>query len=165
MSLLYFCIEVQLIYNIMLVLGVQQSDSVLCVCVCVCVCCAVLSYSVISDSLWPQGLQPARLLCPWNFPGKNTGLGCYFLLQEYLPNLGIEPMSPVLAGRFFTPASTGKSLSLSLSLYVYIYIFGLFPIIDYYKTLNIFTFLCYIVILYCLSDTNYYACCYFWFKG
>ena len=26
-------------------------------------------------------LQPARLLCPWDFPGKNTGVGCHFLLQ------------------------------------------------------------------------------------
>ena len=32
-------------------------------------------------SLWPHGLQPARLLCPWDFPGKNTGVGCHFLLQ------------------------------------------------------------------------------------
>ena len=30
------------------------------------------------------GLQPARLLCPWNVLGKNTGLGCHFLLQEAL---------------------------------------------------------------------------------
>ena len=28
----------------------------------------------------PHG-QPARILCPWNFPGKNTGVGCHFLLQ------------------------------------------------------------------------------------
>ena len=27
-------------------------------------------------------LQPARLLCPWNLPGKNTGVGCHFLLQH-----------------------------------------------------------------------------------
>ena len=26
-------------------------------------------------------LQPSKLLCPWNFPGKNTGVGCHFLLQ------------------------------------------------------------------------------------
>ena len=37
--------------------------------------------SVMSDSLQPHGLQPARLLCPWNFPGKNTGAGCHFLFQ------------------------------------------------------------------------------------
>ena len=28
----------------------------------------------MSDSLWPHGLQPARLLCPWNSPGRNTGI-------------------------------------------------------------------------------------------
>ena len=37
--------------------------------------------SGVSDSLRPRGLQPTRLLCPWNFPGKNTGVGCHFLLQ------------------------------------------------------------------------------------
>ena len=41
----------------------------------------VLSHSVMSNALWPQGLQSTRLLCPWNFPGKNTGVGCHFLLQ------------------------------------------------------------------------------------
>ena len=35
----------------------------------------------MSDSLWPHGLQPTRLLCPWDFPGKNTRVGCDFLLQ------------------------------------------------------------------------------------
>ena len=33
----------------------------------------VKSHSVVSNSLWPHGLQPARFLCPWNSPGKNTG--------------------------------------------------------------------------------------------
>ena len=32
-----------------------------------------------------HGLQPARLLCPWDFPGKNTGVGCHFLLQGIFP--------------------------------------------------------------------------------
>ena len=36
--------------------------------------------SVMSDSLWPHGLQPARLLCPWNFPGKNIRVGLHFFL-------------------------------------------------------------------------------------
>ena len=33
------------------------------------------------DSVWPHGLQPTRLPHPWDFPGKNTGVGCHFLLQ------------------------------------------------------------------------------------
>ena len=40
----------------------------------------------MSNSLWPHGLQPARLLCPWNLPGKkNTGAGCHFILQGIFP--------------------------------------------------------------------------------
>ena len=31
--------------------------------------------------LWPHGLYPDRLLCPWDSPGKNTGVDCHFLLQ------------------------------------------------------------------------------------
>ena len=41
----------------------------------------VLSPSVMSDSLSPYGVQPARLLCPWDSPGKNTGVGCQALPQ------------------------------------------------------------------------------------
>ena len=37
--------------------------------------------SVTSDSSQLHGLQPARLLCPWHVPGKNTGVGFHFLLQ------------------------------------------------------------------------------------
>ena len=36
--------------------------------------------SVVSNSLQPLGLQSTRLLCPWDFPGKNPGVGCHFLL-------------------------------------------------------------------------------------
>ena len=35
----------------------------------------------MSDSVRPQRRQPNRLLCPWASPGKNTGVGCHFLLQ------------------------------------------------------------------------------------
>ena len=41
--------------------------------------------SVVSDSLWPHGLQPARLLCPWNSPDKNTGVSSHFFLQGIFP--------------------------------------------------------------------------------
>ena len=41
----------------------------------------MLSHSVMSDSLRLHGLQPVRLLCPQNFPGKITGVGCHFLLH------------------------------------------------------------------------------------
>ena len=40
-----------------------------------------VSHSAMANSLQPRGLQPARLLCPWNSPGKNTGVGSHSLLQ------------------------------------------------------------------------------------
>ena len=40
-----------------------------------------VSPSVVSDSLRSHGLSPTRLLCPWDSPGKNTGVGSHFLLQ------------------------------------------------------------------------------------
>ena len=42
----------------------------------VCVC------AQLCPTLQSHGLWPARLLCPWNFPGKNTEGGCHFLLQR-----------------------------------------------------------------------------------
>ena len=42
-------------------------------------CCWVAS--VVSDSVWPHGQQPTRLLCPRDSLGKNTGVGCHFLLH------------------------------------------------------------------------------------
>ena len=38
--------------------------------------------------LRPGGLEPARLLCPWDSPGKNTGSGCRLLLQRIFPTQG-----------------------------------------------------------------------------
>ena len=63
--------------------------------VCVCVCVCVLSRSVVSNPLWPHGLQPTRLLCPWDFPGKNTGASCHFLLQGILLIQASNPVSRV----------------------------------------------------------------------
>ena len=40
----------------------------------------LLSHSVVSDSVRPHRQQPTRLLCPWDSPDKNTGVGCHFLL-------------------------------------------------------------------------------------
>ena len=42
-----------------------------------------------TDWLWPT-----RLLHPWDFAGKNTGVGCYFLLQESFPTQGLNPGLP-----------------------------------------------------------------------
>ena len=42
---------------------------------------SVSLYTDVSDSLQPHGLGAPRLLGPWDFPGKSTGVGCHFLLQ------------------------------------------------------------------------------------
>ena len=42
-------------------------------------------------TLQPHGLQPARLLCPWDFPGRSTGVGCHFLLQGIFLTQRLNP--------------------------------------------------------------------------
>ncbi|KAM7241367.1 hypothetical protein CapIbe_007939, partial [Capra ibex] len=44
-----------------------------------------------SYSLRPHGLQQAQLCCPWNFPGKNTGVVGHFLFQGIFPSQGSNP--------------------------------------------------------------------------
>ena len=43
-------------------------------------CCCYIT-SVVSNSVRPHRWKPTRLPCPWDSPGKNTGVGCHFLLQ------------------------------------------------------------------------------------
>ena len=47
---------------------------------CSCCCCRQVT-SVVSNSVRPHRRQPTRLPRPWDSPGKNTGVGCHFLLQ------------------------------------------------------------------------------------
>ena len=60
-----------------------------------CLCCAVLSRAVMSDSLWPHGLQAARLLCPWGFSRHY-----HALLQGIFPTQGSKVSC--IAGGFLT---------------------------------------------------------------
>ena len=46
----------------------------------ICICCSLVA-KLCPTFLWPHGQSPAMLLCLWNFPGKNTRMGCHFLLQ------------------------------------------------------------------------------------
>ena len=57
-------------------------------------CACALSHSVVSDSLRPHGLQPTRLLCPWDSPGKNPGVGCQALPQGLFPTQELNPGLP-----------------------------------------------------------------------
>ena len=64
--------------------GVKQfcvlAFMVLSACCCSCCCCCYVA-SVVSDSVRPHRQKPTRLSRPWDSPGKNTGVGCHFLLQ------------------------------------------------------------------------------------
>ena len=85
--------------------GSQDLEHRLNSCGCCCCCCVA---SVVSDSVRPQRRQPTRLPHPWDSPGKNTGVGCHFLLQcmkvksesevtQSFPTL-IDPMDCSLPG-------------------------------------------------------------------
>ena len=55
---------------------------------------------VVSDPQQPHGLQPSRLLCPWDFPGKSTGVGCLYLPELATMHLqwvgvAIQPFCPL----------------------------------------------------------------------
>ena len=67
-----------------------------CIFPCISLCCAVLRCSVMSDSLRPQGPQPARLLCPWGFSRQEYWIGLPCPPSWDLPNPGIEPSTPAL---------------------------------------------------------------------
>jgi len=55
---------------------------------------AVLSHSVVSNSLQPQGLQPSRFLWPWGFSRQEYSVGCHVLLQGIFPTQGSNPGLP-----------------------------------------------------------------------
>ena len=61
-----------------------------------------------SNSLQPHGFQLTKILCPWDSPGKNTGVGCHFLLQGIFPQPRGQPESLSVASSFFTIEPPGK---------------------------------------------------------
>ena len=63
---------------------------------------------LVAHSQWPHGLQPTRLLCPWNSSGKNTGVGCYSLLQGIFLTQGLNPS--LLQCRRITVSATREAL-------------------------------------------------------
>ena len=89
--------------------------------------CSVIS--VVSNSVRPYGLQPARLLCLWGFLGKNTGVGCHTFLQGIFTTQGSNPCLlhlPALASESCTTSAMWEahvniyvppSISMSQSLF------------------------------------------------
>ena len=62
-----------------------------------------------------HGLYPTRLLCPRDFPGKNTGVDCYFLLQGIFNDPGIESSSPALQADSLPPSHKDQALHSTFS--------------------------------------------------
>ena len=79
----------------------------------------------MSDFLWPQGLQPARLLCPWGFLKQEywSGLLCPPPGGGGLPNPGIEPRSPILQVDSLRTEPPGKPKNLSLVNFFFFFFF------------------------------------------
>ena len=69
--------------------------------------CAVLSCSIVSYSVAPW---TARLLCPWESPGKNTVVSCHFLLQGIFLTWGLNPGLPDCRWNFYHLSHQGKIL-------------------------------------------------------
>ena len=69
--------------------------------------CCVLSCSVIPVLFDPIDYT-TRLLCPWHVPGKNTGVGCHFLLQGIFLTQGLNPFLLHWQVDSFTTRATGK---------------------------------------------------------
>ena len=77
--------------KVVLITETSVVNTFFCMCVYVCVCVYACTHThVLSRVLLiaTHGLQPSRLLCPWDFTGKNTGVACQFLLQGIFPTQG-----------------------------------------------------------------------------
>jgi len=89
---------------------------------CISRAAAVLSHSIMSDSLQPLELWPQRLLCAWNSPGKNSGASCHSPLQRssrprlqnskicWTQRLGWDHSKPLITNRAFLCGSAVKNL-------------------------------------------------------
>ena len=70
------------------ILSKQSMLSVTHFCVCTCVCVWAQSPRRVRLFVTPRIVAYQAPLCPWDFPGKNTGVGCHFLLQGFFPTQG-----------------------------------------------------------------------------
>ena len=76
----------------------------------------------MSDSLRPHGLQPTRLLCPWDFPGSSTGVDCHFLLQGIFLTQGLNPGLPYCRHTLYRLSHQGSHNTVSI-LHTWTYMF------------------------------------------
>ena len=91
-------------------------------------CCSLVAKSCLT-LLWSHGLYLTRLLCPWDFPGKNTGVGCHFLLWG--SDCTCVSGSPA-AGRFFTRSHLGNPIYMCVCIHMYLIWYKM----EYYPTIK-----------------------------
>ena len=89
---IYIYIILQILFHYQLLQDIEYNS----LCYTVSLCCLSILYVVVvcaqsCPTLWPHGLQSTSLLCLWDFPGKNTGAGCQFLLQFCMQCVSINP--------------------------------------------------------------------------
>ena len=133
-----------------------------------CCCLVAKSYQTLFQ---PQGLQPIRLLCPWDFPGKSTGVGCHVFLQGISPDQELNPCllhwqadslplscqgSPSLhLGCFFPEVPPPSYLCLSKILHAFQ---GLLKMLDFYEVFLVSSVNFTPIVLYCFYGTYCIAC-------
>ena len=93
----------------------------MCVCTYIWFCCLVAE--LYPTLLQPHGLYPFRFFCSWDFPGKNIGVGCYFLLQRISASLELNAC-----------LLHWQADSLLLSMYAYFMVY--IPLVLYYVFLR-----------------------------
>ena len=80
-------------------------------------------------TMQPHGLQPTRLLYPWDIPGKSTGVGCHFFLQGIFPSQGSDPSLLCLLhwqAHSFTTEPPGKPVCHNIYKYI-LYLYKYMP--------------------------------------
>ena len=75
-------------------------------------CCFCQVTSVMSDSVWPHRRKPTRLLCPWDSPGKNTGVGSISFFNAWRWKVKVKSLSGVLL--LVTPWNAARQAPLSM---------------------------------------------------
>ena len=69
------------------------------------------SHSVVSDPQWPHGLPPMRLLRPWDFPGKSTGVGCHWVCCYLHAIINMLWYKHIIQPQFYDKKATAHNFS------------------------------------------------------
>ena len=117
-----------------------------------------ISHLVVSDFLGPHGLQPTRILCPWNSPGKNTRVGSHSLLQGIFLTQELNPCLLHCRQILYCLSHQGSTIQCWQSIYSF------FPILFGIEISCMAHKQCSLMAIVCLMDTFTFQKCHFCFK-